>query len=174
MSHAGSDVTALNIAVLTVSDTRTLAEDTSGQFLCDALQEAGHALFDRQLIKDDLYLLRAVVAAWIADDSVDAVLITGGTGFTERDVTPQAVRPLFDREIDGFSAVFHRLSYDEIETSTLQSRALAGYANKTVVFCLPGSTGACRTAWNGVIALQLDSRHKPCNFVPHTRAPSRA
>jgi molybdenum cofactor biosynthesis protein B len=164
----------LGIAVLTVSDTRSLAQDTSGQFLADAVVDAGHQLLDRQLIPDDVYRLRAVVSNWIADERVDAVLVTGGTGFTARDVTPQALRPLFDREIDGFSAVFHRLSYDEIDTSTLQSRALGGFANQTVIFCLPGSTGACRTGWNGVLRSQLDSRHRPCNFVSHTRAMQRS
>jgi len=165
-----AEFVALNIAVLTVSDTRTLKEDTSGQFLCDSLLAAGHRLADRELLRDDFYALRAVVSRWIADESVDVVIVTGGTGFTPRDITPQALLPLFEREIDGFGELFRHLSYQEIGTSTVQSRAVAGMANHTLLFCLPGSTGACRTGWDGILREQLDSRHKPCNFVPHTRA----
>jgi molybdenum cofactor biosynthesis protein B len=156
---------ALNVAVLTVSDTRTEADDTSGDFLADSLLEAGHSLGDRAIVVDDIYQIRAVLSRWIADAAIDAVLVTGGTGFSGRDSTPEAVAPLFDKQIEGFGEVFRALSFDEIGSSTIQSRALAGFANNTVVFCMPGSTGACRTAWNGVIREQLDSTHRPCNFV---------
>jgi molybdenum cofactor biosynthesis protein B len=155
----------LNVAVLTVSDTRTEADDTSGDFLADALRQAGHAVCDRTIVIDDIYQIRAVLSRWIADASVDAVLVTGGTGFSGRDSTPEAVSPLFDKQIEGFGEVFRALSYEEIGSSTVQSRALAGFANNTVVFCMPGSTGDCRTAWNGLIQEQLDSTHRPCNFV---------
>ncbi len=156
---------ALNVAVLTVSDTRTEADDTSGDFLAESLREAGHSLGDRAIVIDDIYQIRAVLSRWIADAAIDAVLVTGGTGFSGRDSTPEAVAPLFDKQIEGFGEVFRALSFDEIGSSTIQSRALAGFANNTVVFCMPGSTGACRTAWNGVIREQLDSTHRPCNFV---------
>ena len=156
---------ALNVAVLTVSDTRTEADDTSGDFLADSLREAGHSLGDRAIVIDDIYQIRAVLSRWIADAAIDAVLVTGGTGFSGRDSTPEAVAPLFDKQIEGFGEVFRALSFDEIGSSTIQSRALAGFANNTVVFCMPGSTGACRTAWNGVIREQLDGTHRPCNFV---------
>lgn len=155
----------LNVAVLTVSDTRTLEDDTSGQYLVDALAESGHLCAARSIVIDDIYKIRAVLSAWIADADVDAVLITGGTGFSGRDSTPEAVAPLFDKTIDGFGEVFRALSLQEIGSSTVQSRAIAGFANSTVIFCMPGSTGACRTAWNGVIREQLDSSHRPCNFV---------
>jgi molybdenum cofactor biosynthesis protein B len=156
---------ALQIAVLTVSDTRTLESDTSGQFLCDSLLEAGHKLADRHIEIDDMYRLRAKVSAWIADKNVEVVLLTGGTGFTTRDSTPEAIAPLLDQKIDGFGELFRQLSYQEIGTSTLQSRALGGIANDTLVFCMPGSTGACRTAWNGILSTQLDINHRPCNFA---------
>lgn len=155
----------LSIAVLTVSDTRTRENDTSGDYLAQALEEAGHKANARSIVRDDIYQIRALLSAWIADESINAVLITGGTGFSGRDSTPEAVRPLFDKDIDGFGEVFRALSYTEIGSSTVQSRALAGFANDTVIFCMPGSTGACRTAWNGLIREQLDSRHRPCNFV---------
>ncbi len=155
----------LNAAVLTVSDTRTEADDTSGDFLASALLEAGHTVGDRAIVIDDIYQIRAVLSRWIADAAVDAVLVTGGTGFSGRDSTPEAVSPLFDKQIEGFGEVFRALSFEEIGSSTVQSRALAGFANNTVIFCMPGSTGACRTAWNGVIREQLDSSHRPCNFV---------
>ncbi|MEK9988079.1 MAG: molybdenum cofactor biosynthesis protein B [Halieaceae bacterium] len=157
--------TALNVAVLTVSDTRTTDTDTSGAFLEEALRSAGHAVVDRQIVIDDIYQLRAVVSQWIADPGVEVVLTTGGTGFSGRDSTPEAVAPLFDKVIEGFGEVFRALSLDDIGSSTIQSRALAGLANGTVIFCMPGSTGACRTAWEGVIRDQLDSEHRPCNFV---------
>jgi molybdenum cofactor biosynthesis protein B len=157
--------TALNVAVLTVSDTRTTDTDTSGAFLEEALRSAGHSVVDRRIVIDDIYQLRAVVSQWIADPGVEVVLTTGGTGFSGRDSTPEAVAPLFDKVIEGFGEVFRALSLDEIGSSTIQSRALAGLANGTVIFCMPGSTGACRTAWEGVIRDQLDSEHRPCNFV---------
>jgi len=160
-----TETQALNVAVLTVSDTRTAADDTSGDFLAESLAGAGHSQAARQIVKDDIYQIRAVLSAWIADADVDAVLITGGTGFSGRDSTPEAVAPLFDKHIEGFGEVFRALSYEEIGSSTVQSRALAGFANNTVIFCMPGSTGACRTAWNGLIREQLDSTHRPCNFV---------
>ena len=154
----------LNIAVLTVSDTRTADTDTSGQFLEDALLEAGHVLASRAIVVDDIYQIRARLSAWIADSTVHAILVTGGTGFSGRDSTPEAVLPLFDKTIDGFGEVFRALSLQEIGSSTVQSRAIAGLANQTAVFCMPGSTGACKTAWNGVIKDQLDAEHRPCNF----------
>jgi len=155
----------LRVAVLTVSDSRTEEDDTSGHYLVEALQAAGHTLAEKSIVVDDVYQIRAVLSRWIAAADVDAVLVTGGTGFSGRDSTPEAVRPLFDKAIDGFGEVFRALSLAEIGSSTVQSRALAGYANNTVVFCMPGSTGACRTAWEGVIREQLDSSHRPCNFV---------
>ena len=157
--------TALNVAVLTVSDTRTRETDTSGAFLEEALVAAGHTVADRQIVIDDVYQLRAIVSQWIADPKVEVVLTTGGTGFSGRDSTPEALSPLFDKAIDGFGEVFRALSLEEIGSSTVQSRALAGMANGTVIFCMPGSTGACRKAWEGVLKDQLDSEHQPCNFV---------
>ena len=154
----------LNIAVLTVSDTRIADTDTSGQFLEDALLEASHRLADRAIVIDDIYPIRARLSAWIADSTVHAVLVTGGTGFSGRDSTPEAVLPLFDKTIEGFGEVFRALSLQEIGSSTVQSRAIAGLANRTAVFCMPGSTGACKTAWSGVIKDQLDAEHRPCNF----------
>lgn len=157
----------LNIAVLTISDTRTLDTDKSGDYLQDALVTAGHTLKDRALVKDDIYQQRAVVSQWIADSEVHVILITGGTGFTHRDSTPEAISVLFDKEVDGFGELFRHISFQEIGTSTIQSRAIAGFANNTVIFCLPGSTGACKTAWEKIIASQLDADFKPCNFVKH-------
>ena len=156
---------AINIAVVTVSDTRNEETDTSGKYLCDALVEAGHRCHGKTICKNDIYRLRALVAGLIADDTVHAVLMTGGTGFTRRDNTLVAISPLFDSSIDGFGELFRQLSWQEIGTSTIQSRAFAGLSNSTAVFCMPGSTGACKTAWNGIIRDQLDSRHRPCNFV---------
>ena len=156
---------ALGVAVLTVSDTRSLENDTSGQFLVDALAGAGHNIAAREIVRDDIYRIRAVLSQWIADDAIDAILVTGGTGFSGRDSTPEAVRPLFDKEVDGFGEVFRALSFAEIGSSTIQSRAIAGLANNTVIFCMPGSTGACKTAWHGLLREQLDSTHRPCNFV---------
>jgi molybdopterin adenylyltransferase len=155
----------LSIAVLTVSDTRTGENDTSGDYLVQALEADGHHTCGRAIVRDDVYQIRAILSAWIADANINAVLITGGTGFSGRDSTPEAVRPLFDKDIEGFGEVFRAISYTEIGSSTVQSRALAGLANDTVIFCMPGSTGACKTAWNGLIREQLDSSHRPCNFV---------
>lgn len=155
----------LRIAVLTISDSRSLATDTSGALLADCLTEAGHSLAARSIEPDDRYRLRAAVSAWIAAPDVDVVLCTGGTGFTGRDSTPEALLPLFDKTIDGFGELFRHLSYLEIGTSTVQSRAVGGLANGTLVFAMPGSSGACRTAWNGILKSQLDIRHAPCNFV---------
>jgi molybdenum cofactor biosynthesis protein B len=160
-----SEFTPLNIAVLTVSDTRDASTDTSGDYFETALKEAGHRLADRQIVKDDCYAIRAVVSQWIYQADVHAVLITGGTGFSGRDSTPESVMPLLDKVVDGFGELFRYLSWQEIGTSTLQSRAVAGLSNNTVVFSVPGSTGACRTAWEGIIAEQLNSQHRPCNFV---------
>lgn len=155
----------LSIAVLTVSDSRTLAEDSSGAYLCQALAEAGHRLHERALLPDDRYQLRAIVSRWIAAPGCDGVLITGGTGFTGRDSTPEAIEPLLDKLMPGFGELFRALSYTDIGTSSLQSRAFAGLANATFVFCLPGSTGACRTAWEKLLRAQLDGRTRPCNLV---------
>lgn len=162
-----SSATSLNIAILTLSDTRTLDNDTSGDYLVDAATSSGHQVVARDLVKDDIYLQRAVVSQWIADKQIQVILVTGGTGFTHRDSTPEALSVLFDKTVDGFGELFRYLSFQEIGTSTIQSRALAGFANGTAIFCLPGSTGACRTAWEGIIQSQLDSTFKPCNFVKH-------
>ncbi|PAU64083.1 molybdenum cofactor biosynthesis protein B [Pseudomonas sp. PIC25] len=171
MAHlARQDFQSLRIAVLTVSDTRTFATDTSGQTLIDLLEQDGHALAERDLVIDDIYRIRARLSQWIADPLVQVVLITGGTGFTARDNTPQAVEPLLDKRVEGFGELFRQISTDEIGTSSLQSRALAGMANGTLVCCLPGSPGACRTGWTGILRQQLDSRTRPCNFVPHLKA----
>jgi molybdenum cofactor biosynthesis protein B len=156
---------SLSLCVLTVSDTRTAANDASGDYLCAALAQAGHRLHARSICRDDKYAMRAIVAAWIADAAVDGVLVTGGTGFTGRDSTPEAVAPLLDKEMPGFGEMFRVLSHEEIGTSTLQSRAFAGLANATFVFCLPGSTSACRTAWEKLLCAQLDARTKPCNLA---------
>jgi len=155
----------LNIAVLTVSDTRTLDDDKSGDTLQARLTEAGHVLADRQIARDDIADIRAVVQDWIDRDDVDVVITTGGTGFTGRDVTPEALEPLFEKRMDGFAALFTMVSYEKIGTSTIQSRATGGVANATYIFVLPGSPGACKDAWDGILKAQLDYRHKPCNFV---------
>ncbi len=155
----------LNIAVMTVSDTRTEDTDKSGNTLVKLLTEAGHALADKRIVPDDIYKIRAVVSQWIADETINAVITTGGTGITGRDTTPEAVAALFDKPIDGFGEVFRAVSYEEINTSTIQSRAVGGVANATFIFCLPGSTGACRTGWGKLISHQLDYRTRPCNLV---------
>jgi molybdenum cofactor biosynthesis protein B len=155
----------LKIAVLTVSDTRGLADDRSGDTLVERLTKAGHALADRAIVIDDVEAIRGKVRAWIASPDVDVIITTGGTGFTGRDVTPEAITPLFEKHMEGFSAVFHRISYDKIGTSTIQSRATAGVAGGTYIFVLPGSTGACKDAWDGILVHQLDYRFMPCNFV---------
>jgi molybdenum cofactor biosynthesis protein B len=168
--HKDAEFIPLNIAILTLSDSRTFATDTSGQALEDALKAAGHRLAARELCKDEIYTSRAIVSAWIADEGIDVVISTGGTGLTQRDSTPEALKPLFDQNIEGFGELFRQLSWEEIGTSTIQSRALAGLANQTLIFCLPGSTGACRTGWNRILEEQLDSRHRPCNFAAQTRS----
>ena len=155
----------VRIAVLTISDTRTLKDDRSGDVLRERIREAGHLLAAREIVPDEVEAIRAVVRGWIADPNVDVVITTGGTGFTGRDITPEALEPLFEKRMDGFSEVFHRISYDKIGTSTIQSRATAGVANATFIFALPGSPGACRDAWDGILRTQLDYRHMPCNFV---------
>ena len=155
----------LRLCVLTVSDTRTPADDASGDYLCTALRGAGHVLHARALLPDDRYRLRAQVSQWIADPAVDGILVTGGTGFTGRDSTPEALLPLLDKRMDGFGELFRAISFDEIGTSTLQSRAFAGLANAIFLFALPGSTSACRTGWEKIIAAQLDARTKPCNLA---------
>ena len=155
----------INIAVLTISDSRTEADDTSGKVLVDRATEAGHQVIDKRIVPDDIYQIRAAVSSWIADEGVNAVITTGGTGVTGRDGTPEAIKPLLDKEIEGFGEIFRMLSYEEIKTSTVQSRALSGVANGTYLFCLPGSSGACRTGWDKLIRDQLDSTHRPCNLV---------
>ncbi len=155
----------LNISVLTVSDTRTTETDTSGRYLAQATTEAGHQLGDHTIVKDDIYQIRATLSQWIANPLIHCVLITGGTGFAGRDSTPEAVTPLLDKEILGFGELFRQISFTEIGSSTIQSRCLGGLANRTAIFCLPGSNHACKTAWEGILKQQLDSTHKPCNFV---------
>lgn len=155
----------LNIAVLTVSDSRTEATDKSGALLVERLESAGHVLAEKRIVPDDIYRIRAAVSQWIADSSVDVVISTGGTGVTGRDGTPEAIAVLLDKEIEGFGEMFRTVSYDEIGTSSLQSRCLAGVANGTYVFCLPGSAHACATGWDRILGVQLDSRTRPCNFA---------
>jgi len=155
----------VRIAVLTISDTRSLAEDRSGQTLADRIVQAGHILAERAVVTDDVEKIRGVVLGWSRDENIDVVITTGGTGFTGRDVTPEALEAIFEKRMDGFSALFHRLSYDKIGTSTVQSRATGGVVNATFVFVLPGSPGACKDAWDGILKAQLDYRHMPCNFV---------
>ncbi|MDR3494122.1 MAG: molybdenum cofactor biosynthesis protein B [Ancalomicrobiaceae bacterium] len=155
----------VGIAVLTVSDSRTLENDKSGDTLAERVVAAGHRLEARAIVKDDVDMIRGAVKPWIADSKIDVVITTGGTGFTGRDVTPEALEPLFDKRMDGFSAIFHAISFPKIGTSTIQSRATAGLAGTTFVFCLPGSPGACRDAWDGILKDQLDYRRSPCNFV---------
>lgn len=158
-------LTPLAIAVVVISDSRTETTDTSGAYLTNALVQAGHHLFEKTFIADDMYAIRATVSRFIVEPKAQVVLCTGGTGFAQRDVTPNAVQPLFDYPIDGFGELFRHISHATIGTSALQSRALAGIANKTLIFCLPGSSGACRDAWEHILVHQLDSRYKPCNFV---------
>jgi len=162
---AAKEFISLSLCVLTVSDTRGADNDTSGDYLCNALAEAGHTLHARAIEKDDRYRMRAIVSAWIATPDVRGIIITGGTGFTGRDSTPEAIGPLLDKEMPGFGEMFRVLSYEEIGTSTLQSRAFAGLANDKFIFCLPGSTSACRTAWEKLIRAQLDATTKPCNLA---------
>jgi len=165
MTTPADSIVPLRLCVLTVSDSRTLADDTSGDYLADALSAAGHQLHDRALARDDRYRLRAIVSAWIADPQVDGILVTGGTGFTGRDSTPEALLPLLDKTMPGFGELFRAISFEEIGTSSLQSRAFAGLANATFLFALPGSTSACRTAWERIIRDQLDAQKRPCNLA---------
>lgn len=158
---------ALNIAIVTVSDTRTRQTDTSGNYLVEQALAHKHNVVSQQIVIDDIYKIREAISILIADDNTQAIIMTGGTGFTARDSTPEAVKPLFDKHIEGFGELFRYISYQEIGTSTIQSRALAGMSNNTVIFCIPGSTGACKTAWEGILKQQLDSSHRPCNFAPH-------
>jgi|TARA_R110002074_G_scaffold145034_1_gene293279 molybdenum cofactor biosynthesis protein B len=155
----------LNIAIMVVSDSRTEATDTSGKTLVDRLTEAGHRCAEKAIVADDIYLIRAKMSAWVADPAINAIISTGGTGVTGRDGTPEAIQPLLDKELNGFGEVFRAISYDEIGTSTIQSRAIAGVANGHYIFCVPGSSGACRTAWDKLISAQLDYRTRPCNLV---------
>lgn len=164
----------LNIAVLTISDSRTEATDTSGQVLVDGLLGVGHSLAEKQIVPDNIYQIRGIISRWIAEEGIHVIIATGGTGLTGRDGTPEAVLPLLDKEIPGFGELFRFLSYEEIKTSTIQSRAIAGVANGTYIFCLPGSSGACRLGWEKILKDQLDARHRPCNFVdliPRLREP---
>lgn len=165
MSTAKRQFKPLNIAVLTVSDTRTSETDKSGQLLIERLQQAGHILYEKKIVADNVYTIRAVIATWISHPEIDVVLTTGGTGITGRDGTPEAVTVLFDKTMDGFGETFRAVSYRQINTSTMQSRAIAGVANSTYIFCMPGSTGACTTAWDDLIVRQLDYRTRPCNLV---------
>ena len=162
---AAAEFIPLSLCVLTVSDSRGPAEDSSGDYLCVALAEAGHQLHERAIVRDDKYAMRALVSRWIADEAVHGILVTGGTGFTGRDSTPEAIAPLLDKQMPGFGEMFRVLSFDEIGTSTLQSRAFAGLANATFLFALPGSTSACRTGWEKLIRAQLDARTRPCNLA---------
>ncbi len=155
----------IEIAIMTVSDTRTQKDDKSGTLLGNMLQEAGHTLADQAIVRDDIKDIQTQIKSWVEQPSIDAIITTGGTGFTGRDVTPEALTPLFDKHIDGFSALFHQLSYEKIGTSTIQSRACGGLIKDTFIFCVPGSPGACKDAWHGILKYQLDSRHRPCNFV---------
>ena len=170
MPPASDKTIHINVAVLTVSDTRSLENDTSGNYLQEQLEAAGHSVADRQVCIDDIYQIRALVSKWIADPDIHSIISTGGTGFSGRDSTPEAMKPLFDKTIEGFGELFRQHSHEEIGSSTIQSRALAGVSNDTFIFCLPGSTGACRTGWQAILKEQLNSQHKPCNFVTHTRA----
>ncbi|MFQ3231543.1 molybdenum cofactor biosynthesis protein B [Reinekea sp.] len=169
MSHAAKTFVPLNIAVLTVSDTRDESNDTSGALLVERAEAAGHKISEKRIEKDDVFQIRYQVSKWIASADTQVVLITGGTGFTGRDSTPEAVTVLLDKQVDGFGELFRQLSFEDIGTSTVQSRALAGISNGTLVACMPGSTGACRTAWDGILGTQLDARAKPCNFVMHLK-----
>ncbi|MBW6392718.1 molybdenum cofactor biosynthesis protein B [Billgrantia antri] len=163
--HANARFVPLGISVLTVSDTRGFDRDGSGDLLSERLSEAGHVLVDRRIVPDDIYRIRAVVSKWVVRDDVQVILVNGGTGFTVRDTTPEALAPLFDRAIDGYGELFRQLSYDSIGTSTVQSRAVGGVANRTLIFAMPGSPKACATAWDGILESQLDARTRPCNFV---------
>jgi len=167
MSSHTNDIISLDCAILTVSDTRTAGDDTSGNLLAENVAQAGHVCAKREIVRDDIYQIRRVISDWIANPHIQVILTSGGTGFSHKDSVPEAIRPLFDKEIDGFGELFRQLSFTDIGSSAIQSRALAGYANHTVVFCMPGSTSACQMAWTHIIREQLDSRYKPCNFATH-------
>lgn len=171
MAKSTAEFVPLNVAVLTVSDSRDATEDSSGDYLREALAEAGHQVLDRALVKDNRYRIRAVVSSWIASADVQVVIVNGGTGFNSKNSTPEALLPLFDREIDGFGELFRMVSYEDIGGATIQSRAVAGMANQTVIFALPGSTRACESGWERIIREQLDARTRPCNFVSHLKKP---
>ena len=165
MSNNERSFIPLDIAVLTISDTRTETDDKSGSILTGRISAAGHTVYEKKIVTDDIYQVRAAVSSWIAETKPDVVVSTGGTGVTGRDGTPEAIRPLLDKEIIGFGEMFRVLSFETIKTSTLQSRAFAGVANRTYIFCLPGSAGACAEAWDKLISHQLDYRNRPCNLV---------
>ncbi|MEY8769844.1 molybdenum cofactor biosynthesis protein B [Erwinia sp. ACCC 02193] len=171
MAKSTAEFIPLNVAVLTVSDSRDAAEDTSGDYLREALAEAGHQVLDHALVKDNRYRIRAVVSSWIASADVQVVIVNGGTGFNSKNSTPEALLPLFDREIDGFGELFRMVSWEDVGSATIQSRAVAGMANQTVIFAVPGSTRACQSAWESIIREQLDARTRPCNFVSHLKKP---
>jgi len=171
MAKSTAEFVPLNVAVMTVSDSRDASEDSSGDYLREALSEAGHQVLDHVLVKDNLYRIRAVVSSWIASTDVQVVIVNGGTGFNSKNSTPEALLPLFDREIDGFGELFRMVSYEDIGGATIQSRAVAGMANQTVIFALPGSTRACESGWERIIREQLDARTRPCNFVSHLKKP---
>jgi len=171
MGKSTAEFVPLNVAVLTVSDSRDAASDSSGDYLREALTEAGHQVLDRAIVKDNRYRIRAVVSSWIASLDIQVVIVNGSTGFNSKNSTPEALLPLFDREIDGFGELFRMISYEDIGSSTLQSRAVAGMANETLIFAVPGSTGACQSAWERIIQDQLDARTRPCNFVSHVKKP---
>jgi len=165
MSPSERQFISLTLTVLTISDSRTAADDKSGDILVQRLQDAGHQLMDKRIVSDDIYQIRSALSQWIADPKVNGVICTGGTGVTGRDGTPEAVKVLLDKEIEGFGELFRQISYQEISTSSLQSRAIAGVANGTYIFCLPGSSGACQTGWDHIIQAQLDHRTSPCNLA---------
>lgn len=169
MSQVSAEFIATRIAILTVSSRRGEEDDTSGHYLRDAAHDAGHHIVAKTIVKENRYAIRAQVSAWIADEDVQVVLINGGTGFTEGDQVPEALLPLFDREVEGYGELFRMLSFEEIGTAMMQSRAVAGVANRTLIFAMPGSTRACQTAWEHIISSQLDARHRPCNFHPHLK-----
>ena len=165
MSNIIDEKKVLNVAILTISDTRNFNSDSSGAWLGEAIQKDGHTQHTRDIVQDDIYLIRSTISKWIADPSIQVVITTGGTGFSGRDSTPEAITPILDKKIDGFGELFRQLSYQELGTSTIQSRAFAGLADSTIIFCLPGSTGACKTGWNKIIREQLNSLFEPCNFA---------
>ncbi|MFG1174954.1 molybdenum cofactor biosynthesis protein B [Erwiniaceae bacterium CAU 1747] len=171
MGKGTAEFVALNVAILTVSDKHTLASDTSGGWLKEAVSEAGHQVLDRAIVADNRYRIRAVVSSWVASTDVQVVLINGGTGFNSKNSTPEALLPLFDREIEGFGELFRMVSFEDIGTSTLQSRAVGGIANQTLILAVPGSTSACQLAWERIVQDQLDARTRPCNFVSHVKKP---